>query len=181
MPSKNCAARRYNRGVQVIQAGDQQLIALELEEEIVSKIAQQSGFTCKLSDGTRGLVAEVAAEGREGPLLLFDAADPANLGWFSRCQFYVDGHTGAVLQTPIHLGNQRDARGRVVNNAVRLRISKELPASFKLAGRQQVNEQAVYSVFANLLAALLQTGVAVCGGAVVKPLAGRIEENPTRN
>ncbi len=167
--------------MQVLQAGNQQLIALELDAELVSKIAQQAGFACKVADGPRGLTAELTAENRESPLLLFDAADPANLGWFSRCQFYVDGHTGAVLQTPIRLGNQRDARGRAMANAVRLQISKELPASFRLAGRQQVNEQAVYSVLANLLAALLQTGVAVCGGTIIKPLAGRTEETPGRN
>ena len=167
--------------MQVLQAGNQQLIALELDAELVSKIAQQSGFTCKVTEGVRGLTAELTAEAREAPLLLFDAADPANLGWFSRCQFYVDGHTGAVLQTPIHLGNQRDTRGRAQANAIRLQIAKELPVGFRLAGRQQVNEQAVYSVYANLLSALLQTGVAVCGGTIIKPLAGRIEDTAGRN
>lgn len=162
--------------VQVIRAGNQQLISLELEADLVTRIARQAGFACKVSDTTRGLVLELTAESREAPLLLFDAADSTNLGWFSRCQFYVDGHTGAVLQTPMHLGNRRDARGRPLANSVRLQIAKELPLAFHMAGKQQVSEQVVYSVFANLLAALLQTGVAVCGGSVVKPLAGRTDE-----
>ena len=64
-------------------------------------------------------------EGRQSPLLLFDAADPANLGWFSRCQFYVDGASGAVLQTPIQLANQRDRAGHALPYAVRLQINKD--------------------------------------------------------
>lgn len=148
---------------------------------MVSRIAAQAGFACKVNEHARGLVAELTAEAREGPLLLFDAADAANLGWFSRCQFYVDGTTGAVLQTPLFLANQRDARGRPMGQAVRLQIAKEIPLGVKIAGRQQVNEQVVYGVLANFLAALQQTGVAVCGGNVVKPLAGRIEESPNHN
>ena len=46
------------------------------------------------------------------PLLLFDAADPANLGWFSRCQFYLDCRTGSVMQTPLTVANKRDRAGR---------------------------------------------------------------------
>ena len=167
--------------VQVLQAGDRQLICLELEPELVSKIARQVGFTCEVSESKRGLLAELRVEGREAPLLLFDAAEPANLGWFSRCQFYVDGHTGAVLQTPMYMANLKDSSGRPLSNSIRLQISKEIPVSFKVAGRQQVNEQVVYSVLASLLAALLETGVAICGGSLVKPLAGRIKELAGRN
>ena len=161
--------------MQVVQAGNHQLITLELDAELVSKIAQQSGFACRLVENKRGLIVELTAEGREGPLLLFNATDPANLGWFSRCQFYVEGLTGAVLQTPFVIGNLADRSGRPLSNSVRLQIAKELPATFRLPGRQQVTEPLVYSVFANVLAALTQTGVAICGGSVVKPLAGRTE------
>jgi hypothetical protein len=167
--------------MQVVQAGNSQLILLELDPELISKIAQQSGFACKITDNQRGLIAELTAQGREGPLLLFDAADPANLGWFSRCQFYVDGHTGGVLQTPLLIGNLADRNGRPLSNAIRVQIAKELPASFKLPGKQQVTEQLVYSVLANFLAALTQTGIAICGGSVVRPLAGRTEGTTGRN
>jgi hypothetical protein len=167
--------------MQVLQVGGRQLISLELDPELVSKIAQRTGFACEVTEGTRGLVAELRADGREGPLLLFDAAEPSNLGWFSRCQFYVDGLSGAVLQTPIHLANLKDSGGKPLSNAIRLQIANELPASFRVAGRQQVSEQVIYSVFANLLAALLETGVAICGGSVVKPLAGRIKNLAGRN
>jgi len=166
--------------MQVLKVGNQHLYALELDPDLVARIAEQAGFVSKVSDGKRGLVVELTAEAKEGPLLLFDAADPANLGWFSRCQFYVDGRTGAVLQTPFELANQRDARGRLLANSVRIKIAKELPAGFRLAGRQPVNEQAVYAVFAAFLAALAQTGVAICGAGVVKPLAGRLEEAALR-
>jgi hypothetical protein len=134
-----------------------------------------------VSENARAVTAELTAESREGPLLLFDAADSANLGWFSRCQFYVDGITGAVLQTPMYLGNLRDPRGRPMAQSIRLQISKEIPMGARIAGRSQVNEQVVYGVLASFLTALQQTGVAVCGGGVVKPLAGRVDEGPNRN
>ena len=60
-------------------------------------------------------------------------------------------------------------------------IAKELPASFRMPGKQPVTEQMVYAVLYNLLNALLNTGVGVCGGTIVKPLAGRTESIGTRN
>ncbi|HSB15622.1 MAG TPA: hypothetical protein VLE22_14280 [Bryobacteraceae bacterium] len=161
--------------MQVLQAGNQRYLLLELETELVERIATQSGFACKIEDYPRSIVAELSMEDRKAPLLLFDAADPGNLGWFSRCQFYVDGQTGAVLQTPISLANLKDRGGRSVPNSVRLQIAKELPESFRLPGKQPVTEQVVYSVLASLLQALLESGVGVCGGTVVRPLAGRTE------
>ena len=166
--------------MQVLQAGNQQLVFLELEPDLILRVAEQAGFACKITESPRALVAELAAEAREGPLLLFDAADPANLGWFSRCQYYVDGMSGAVLQTPFVLANVTDRGGRPSSTALRLQVIKELPAGFRLPGRQQVTEQLVYSVLASFLAALMQTGVAICGGGVVKPLAGRTEGTGAR-
>jgi hypothetical protein len=113
--------------------------------------------------------------------LLFDAADPGNLGWFSRCTFYVDGRTGIVLQTPISIANLRDRSGRPLPNAVRLQIAKELPPTFRLPGKQPVTEQMVYAVLFNFLNALAKTGVGVCGGPVVQPLAGRTDDAGSRN
>jgi hypothetical protein len=113
--------------------------------------------------------------------LLFDAADPANLGWFSRCQFYVDGRTGAVMQTPITLANKRDRGGKPHQSSVRVAISKELPATFRLPGNQALTEQVFYHLFFNFLNALTKTGVAVCGGGSVHPLAGRTESVGLRN
>jgi hypothetical protein len=126
-------------------------------------------------------VLELEVEGRQAPLLLFDAADPGNLGWFSRCQFYVDGASGAVLQTPILLANQRDRSGRALPHAIRLQINKELPVTFRLPNKAPVTEQTVYAVLYSFLNALLNTGVGVCGAGVVKPLAGRTEPAANRN
>ncbi len=42
-----------------------------------------------------------------------------------------------------------------------------------MPNKQPVNEQVVYAVLYNFLNALTSTGVGVCGGSVVKPLAGR--------
>lgn len=167
--------------MQVLQAGDHKFLLLELDVDLISNLAKQAGFEFRIDDGKRTLSLELLAAGRQAPLLLFDAADPGNLGWFSRCQFYVDGRTGAVLQTPISLANQRDRTGRALPHAVRLQIAKELPTSFRLPGKQAVTEQMVYAVLYNLLNALMSTGVGVCGGSVVKPLAGRTESIGVRN
>ena len=166
--------------MQFLRAGEQQLISLELENEIVTGLAKQAGFDCTLEEEPRWLVLELTPSGSKDPLLLFDAADPANLGWFSRCQFYVDGRTGAVLQTPLGLANCRDAEGRL-KQSVKVSVAKELPAAFHLPGQQPVTEQVVYALLYNLLVALRNTGVAVCGGAAVVPLAGRTERTGARN
>jgi hypothetical protein len=167
--------------MQVLDAGPNKYILLELDPEFVGNIARQAGFEFKIDDQRRVLSLELAANGRQAPLLLFDAADPGNLGWFSRCQFYVDGSSGAVLQTPLSLANQRDRLGKMQLNAVRVQIAKELPGSFRMPGRQPINEQVVYAVLLQLLNALLNTGVGVCGGPTVKPLAGRTEKFGPKN
>ena len=167
--------------MQVLQAGRHKLLLLELETEYLENIARQAGFEFKLENEDRRAVLELSAEGRQAPLLLFDAADPGNLGWFSRCQFYVDGASGVVLQTPILVANQRDRAGRALPHAIRIQINKELPPSFRLPNKAPVTEQTIYSVLYNFLNALLNTGVGVCGGTVVKPLAGRTEPAGNRN
>ena len=111
--------------MQVLQAGQHKFIYLELQPEMVASIARQAGFETKTKDSPRTIHLDLSAPVREGPLLLFDAADPANLGWFSRCQFYIDGRTGQVLQTPMSIANRRDRAGRVLANSVRLRIAKD--------------------------------------------------------
>jgi hypothetical protein len=166
--------------MQVLQAGTQKLLLLELEMEVIGNVAKQAGFQCKVEDGVRSIRLELSAE-RQSPLLLFDASDPGNLGWFSRCQFYVDGTTGVVLQTPILMANLRDRGGRPIPNVVRLQVNKELPVGFRLPGKQPLNEQVVYVLLFNFLSALLNVGVGVCGGGVVKPLAGRTEGIGSRN
>ena len=167
--------------MQVLQAGQHKLLLLELDPEFISNIAKQTGFEHKLDDGPRSLTIDLSAPDRQGPLLLFDAADPGNLGWFSRCSYYVDGCTGAVMQTPLLVANQRDRTGRVLPNALRVQISKELPYGFRMPGRQAVTEQIIYGVFYNFLLALLNVGVGVCGGTLVKPLAGRTDGVGIRN
>ncbi len=167
--------------MQVLQAGSHKLLLLELDLDFVSNIAKQAGFEFKLKEGARSLTLELTALDRQAPLLLFDAADPGNLGWFSRCQFYVDGNSGAVLQTPISVANLKDRSGHTLANSIRLQIIKELPVTFRLPGKQPVTEQMIYAVLYNLLNALLNIGVGVCGGSIVKPLAGRTESFGARN
>jgi hypothetical protein len=167
--------------MQVLQAGRHKLLLLELDAEFIENIARQTGFEFKIEDQERRVVLDLSAEGRQAPLLLFDAADPANLGWFSRCQFYVDGVSGTVLQTPIQIANQHDRGGRALPNAIRLQINKELPVTFRMPNKAAVTEQTIYAVLYNILNALLNTGVGVCGAGVVKPLAGRTEPGGVRN
>src|SRR5947199_8045443 len=132
--------------MQVLKAGADKLLLLELDTEFIENIARQAGFEFRLEDQSRRMVLDLNAQGRQAPLLLFDAADPANLGWFSRCQFYVDGTSGAVLQTPIQLANQHDRGGRALPNAIRLQINKELPVTFRLPNKAAVTEQTIYAV-----------------------------------
>jgi hypothetical protein len=167
--------------MQVLQAGQHKLIYLELQPEMVVSIAKQAGFEIRTKDGQRSIQLDLNIPGREAPLLLFDAADPANLGWFSRCQFYIDGRTGAVMQTPLIVANKRDRGGHAQRNSVRLAISKELPASFRLPGKQPLTEQSFYALLFTFLTALMKHGVAVCGTGVVEPLAGRTETVGPRN
>ena len=135
----------------------------------------------KLRTGKRTLSVDLLAVERQAPLLLFDAADPGNLGWFSRCQFYVDGRTGSGMQTPPAWRiNGTGADARCLTRS-RTQMTKELPGSFRMPGRQPVNEQVIYAILFNLLNALLNTGVGVCGGPGIKPLAGRTEHVGQRN
>ena len=85
------------------------------------------------------------------------------------------------MQTPLTLANKRDRGGKAHRNSVRLSISKELPASFRLPGKQPLTEQVFYALFSTFLSALTKTGVAVCGAGVVQPLAGRTESVGVRN
>jgi hypothetical protein len=167
--------------MQVLEAGQNKYLLLELDPEFVGNIARQAGFEFKIDDRGRVMSLDLSATDRQAPLLLFDAADPGNLGWFSRCQFYVDGKSGSILQTPLSLANQRDKMGRALPHSVRVQIAKELPGTFRMPGRQPVSEQVIYAVLFNLLNALLSTGVGVCGGPTVKPLAGRSESVGPKN
>src|SRR3981189_2671063 len=137
--------------MQVLTAGTHKLIYLELQPEMVTNIARQAGFDIRAKDSQRSMHLDLSLPDRQAPLLLFDASDPANLGWFSRCQFYVDGRNGGVMQTPIGLGNKRDRSGHASHNSVRLTIAKELPATFRLPGNQPLTEQVFYHLFLNFL------------------------------
>lgn len=159
--------------MQILQAGRHQVFSLELDPETVRQIVGESGMACIVEDSPRNLDLEISAPEREGPLLVFDASDAGNTGWFSRCLFYIEGPTGAVMQTPFTVSNRRDAHGRLDTKALGLQIHKEMPSHFRMPGRQSVNEKMVYGVLLNFLAALQQTGVGICGRGAVEPLAGR--------
>lgn len=161
--------------MQLLQAGRHRLVLLEYDLETLASVAQQTEFQVEIDETPRAVILDIWTEKRQIPLLLFDAAEPANLGWFSRCQFYVDGATGNVLQTPISVGNKRDRAGNLLPDALRVRLAKEVPADFRLPGKQPLNEQVVYGLLFNLLQAFQQVGVAVCGGPVFRPLSGRRE------
>jgi hypothetical protein len=157
--------------MQVVQAGVQQLIVLELDPEFLENVARQAGFSCKLHEDPRFVVMELTALDRTSPLLLFDAANPSNTGWFSRCQFYIDGSNGRVMQTPMVVANRREKNGKLNPQGLLLQISKELPLRYKLPGQTQVTEQSVYALVFNFLLSVANNGVGICGGSVVRPLS----------
>jgi hypothetical protein len=154
-----------------LQAGNQKLVALEPEHEIVEDLVSQAGFKCKLEEDDRQLVIELKPASAASTIRLFEAADAANREWFSDCQFYVDAFSGAVLQTPLTIANCHNSQGRLLPK-LRVAISKELPAAFRLPGRQSVSEQVVYALLYNFLVALKESGVAICGRGGIQPLAG---------
>ena len=92
--------------MQVLQAGQHKIIFLELEPEMVGSIARQAGFETRVKDGQRQIQLDLHASSRQAPLLLFDASDPSNLGWFSRCQFYIDAQDGR-RSPDAHLGGEQ--------------------------------------------------------------------------
>lgn len=154
-----------------LQAGQDQLIGLEPDHEMVRSLCEQAEFSCEIRETDRLLIAEVRPASGEEPLLLFDAADAANIGWFSRCHFYVDGFSGCVLQTPLVLANVMTRNGEPAN-ALHVGLRKELPTGFRLPGKQALTEPVIYALMHNFLVALRESGVAVCGGGSVRPIAG---------
>jgi len=136
--------------MQVLQAGEHKLILLELDAELINTAARQAGFDVRVKDSPRGIVMDLTAVGRAGPLLLFDAADPGNLGWFSRCQFYIDGRTGLVMQTPISLANKKDRSGKNQSNAVRIRILQGTPRVLPIAPKATADRAGVLRLVAEL-------------------------------
>ena len=160
--------------MRILNAGDQELIGLEPQPDIVVSLATQAGFDCHLIEDDRRVILELQPTVKSKAILLFDAAHPANLGWFSRCQFYVNGLSGAVLRTPLTISNWRDGQGRPLQG-LRINLSKELPRTFRLPGHDTVSEQVIYTILYNFLVALLQTGVAICGRGSVEPLAGPVQ------
>jgi hypothetical protein len=164
--------------MQLFQAGPSQFILLELDHELLLQGAREAGFECDANETPRNLVLRLSVPESEGPLLLFDASDPANTGWFSRCYFYVDGLSGDVLQTPFTVANQVD-RGKLNTRTLWVQIRKELPLHFRLPGRQMASEKVVYAALFNFLNALRGVGVGLCAPNVVRPLAGR-SDSPHR-
>lgn len=165
--------------MQLLQAGSHQLILLELDTSLLLQGAKEAGFDCEIADSDRYVTLRIEATDRDEPLLLFDASDPGHANWFSRCQFYVDGRSGAVLQTPFLIANSFDRRGRIETGALRIQVRKELPAHFRLPGRQPLNEKMLYAVLFNFLTALRKVGVGVCGGPLVKPVANKADTPPS--
>lgn len=154
-----------------LQAGEQQLVALDPDNDTLRQLVQQAGFSCKIVAERRRVNLEVTALEETGPLLLFDASEAANLGWFSRCQFYVDSISGVVLQTPLVVSNCFDGN-ELARDRLSISMATELPAEFRLPGRRSLTEQVVYALIYNLLTALRETGVALCGRSGIRPLAG---------
>jgi len=148
-------------------SGQHKLLLLELDLDLVTTIAKQAGFEVKSEDTARSLVLDLNATGRQAPLLLFDAADQAKPRLFSRCQYYVEGRTGVIMQTPITLAisaTATDARFPTQSPENRKRIALQFSAARK-AGH---HEQIIYALLQSVLGALTKTGIAVCGGPVVQ-------------
>lgn len=155
-----------------LQAGERRLLALDPDNDMLQHLVTQAGYTCEIVAERRRISIEVVTKESSGPLLLFDASESANRGWFSRCQFYVDSVSGVVLQTPLVLSNCFDG-DELKRDRLRISVSTELPAEFRMPGKRAMSEQVVYSLIYNLLTALRETGVALCGSTGLLPLSGK--------
>ncbi|MDE0101520.1 MAG: hypothetical protein OXN89_04005 [Bryobacterales bacterium] len=154
-----------------VQAGEHRLIVLDPDQQTLKQVVHQAGYSGRITKEARRVSMEVRPREPDGPLLLFDASDPANLGWFSRCQFFVDSVSGVVLQTPLVVANCIKGSG-IDRERLRVSVSTELPAGFRLPGKRGLSEQVVYAMLYNFLHALRSTGVALCGTSGVLPLTG---------
>ncbi len=154
-----------------VQAGEQRLVVLDPDYQTLHQLAQQAGYSCQITKHSRRVLLEVQMLEANGPLLLFDASEPANLGWFSRCQFYVDSISGVVLQTPLVISNCKKGDD-IDRERLRISMATELPVGFRLPGKRVLSEQVVYAMLYNLLGALRTTGVALCGRSGLEPLTG---------
>ncbi len=114
--------------MQVLEAGPNKYLLLELDPEFVGNIARQAGFDFKLDDQQRVLSLDLSAAERQAPLLLFDAADPGNLGWFSRCQFYVDGTSGAFCRPLFRLLTNATGQAGRCRTRFGCRLQRNCPA-----------------------------------------------------
>ncbi len=157
-----------------LQAGKRQLVALDPDNDTLRQLVHQAGYSCTIVAEQRRISLEVVALDSTGPLLLFDASESANRGWFSRCQFYVDSISGVVLQTPLVLSNCFDGDA-LRRDRLRISVSTELPAEFRMPGKRTMTEQVVYALIYNLLSALRESGVALCGASGLLPLAGKTD------
>ena len=55
--------------MQVLQAGQHKLIYLELQPQMVMKIARDAGFETRAKDGRRSIQLDLSAPSRQAPLL----------------------------------------------------------------------------------------------------------------
>ena len=127
-------------GMRFVQAGSQQLIALDPDHSVIRNVVKQAGYDCTIRDEARRLVLEVRPSSPQDNLLLFDASDPANVGWFSRCQFYVDSasqgaanpHRHRKLLRPRRQATAEDSHLRAQGAAGNLPVAR--PAKRQRAG-----------------------------------------------
>ena len=76
--------------MQVLQAGQHKLIYLELQPQMVAKIARDAGFETRAKDGQRHIQLDLSAPARAGPATAL-----------RRCR---SGQSGLVLALPVLCG-----------------------------------------------------------------------------
>ena len=104
--------------MQVLEAGPNKYLLLELDPESIVSIARQAGFDVKVDDQSRVVSLELAAQDRQAPLLSFCLMQPTRgiLGGFRAASSMWTGSPEVFYRRRCGLrisGTRADARYRM--------------------------------------------------------------------
>ena len=133
--------------MQVFNAGQHKLLLLELDTEFISNIAKQAGFEFKLEEGAAKLDARTHRPRQAGSAAAVRCGR-SRQPWLVLAMPILRRRKHRRRPPDAHLASptKRIGAGGRCPTVIRLQIAKEIPANFRLPGKQPVNEQMLYAV-----------------------------------